>query len=475
MLDIATRYPGQIATGDPGYPQGKAQNVTSEGDGTGTPLEEDLVNDLFGFQQALLANALLTPTGTPDMVGASQQLDAVKFAADMGRLKYNVKLRGATGLGVVDESAIFTATETALASLGGGAVFLPPGRYVLSANWVKNPLVDWVAIPGTVTVTRIGTAGGGDEFILINTGTSGREMLIHGVDFEADSDMTGGTLFQGQGALTAVLVRFRQCRVNRGSARLKGKIVDCNHTGSKVTFDRCDVNSLGNGSRFRAYQLEITGGDVTRDPINTTTFIDGQPGGLRIEGVTFHQTPTGAGGGAFIEPAGVCHIHNNTFDVDDSGATGPTYAISTTTDAMLFTSGNHFGVAAPYRFVGTCLVGSELQLQQDVLRYIGTGTVVTLDDSIRSVLVQSTSAIPPTVNLPNILTVGQEMDLAIWNNHGSGTWATPVLLVGPLVGDTASLSGLPDTKVFSARFVAKTVGGVNKWVQIGAWVQATVF
>lgn len=70
-------YPGQIAT-DANYPHGKARNLTVEGDGSGTPFEQAWVNDLWGFQQALLAAAGITPSGTPDRVGASQYLDAIK-------------------------------------------------------------------------------------------------------------------------------------------------------------------------------------------------------------------------------------------------------------------------------------------------------------------------------------------------------------------------------------------------------------
>lgn len=71
------KYPSQIDTSDPAYPHGKARNVGSPGDGTGTPWEEDLVNDVFGFQQALLDAASITPSGTPDKVGACQYLDAL--------------------------------------------------------------------------------------------------------------------------------------------------------------------------------------------------------------------------------------------------------------------------------------------------------------------------------------------------------------------------------------------------------------
>lgn len=77
------RYPGQIDVSDPaGYPRGAAQNIDTPGDGTGTPWEKDLVNDILGFQQALLDAAALAPSGTPDKVGASQYLDAVREVAD---------------------------------------------------------------------------------------------------------------------------------------------------------------------------------------------------------------------------------------------------------------------------------------------------------------------------------------------------------------------------------------------------------
>ncbi len=72
-------YPAQTVSGDAGYPHGKARNRSTPGDGTGTPWEERLVNDIFGFQQALLEEALVTPSGVPDAVGASQYLDALKL------------------------------------------------------------------------------------------------------------------------------------------------------------------------------------------------------------------------------------------------------------------------------------------------------------------------------------------------------------------------------------------------------------
>lgn len=72
------KYPGQTVTGDGGYPHGKARNITVSGDGTGTPLEQAWLNDLWGLLQSLLEHAAITPSGTPDEVGASQYLTGLR-------------------------------------------------------------------------------------------------------------------------------------------------------------------------------------------------------------------------------------------------------------------------------------------------------------------------------------------------------------------------------------------------------------
>lgn len=92
-LNPSTRYPGQIDASDPtGYPYGKAKNQTTLGDGTGTPFEKDLVNDIFGFQQALLSEAGITPSGTADAANASEYMEALYtlfgLKVDGGELVY---------------------------------------------------------------------------------------------------------------------------------------------------------------------------------------------------------------------------------------------------------------------------------------------------------------------------------------------------------------------------------------------------
>lgn len=76
-LDIETKYPGKSNAADADYPFGSARNITTPGDGQGTPLEQAWLNDSFGFQQSLLAAASLTPSGNPDTVLASQYFDSL--------------------------------------------------------------------------------------------------------------------------------------------------------------------------------------------------------------------------------------------------------------------------------------------------------------------------------------------------------------------------------------------------------------
>lgn len=79
-INPGAKYGAQVDTStDPtGWPFGQARNISIGGDGTGTPLEKDWLSDWWGFQQAMLAEAGLTPSGNPDKVGACQMLAALE-------------------------------------------------------------------------------------------------------------------------------------------------------------------------------------------------------------------------------------------------------------------------------------------------------------------------------------------------------------------------------------------------------------
>src|SRR5690348_5161663 len=87
-LDYTDRYPNQVQAGLTAYPYGKAQNVAVEGDGTGTPYEKDLVNDIWGFLQALLVEADITPSGSVDTAIVSQYLEAVRVVGGRRLLEH---------------------------------------------------------------------------------------------------------------------------------------------------------------------------------------------------------------------------------------------------------------------------------------------------------------------------------------------------------------------------------------------------
>src|SRR5690606_9471656 len=62
--------------------------------------EKDLVNDLLGFQQALVEEAGITPSGVPEKVGASDLLDSLKaliYNQSLGLAVSNWTARSAAG------------------------------------------------------------------------------------------------------------------------------------------------------------------------------------------------------------------------------------------------------------------------------------------------------------------------------------------------------------------------------------------
>jgi hypothetical protein len=71
-------YPTRTTAPDSDYPYGSAQNVTSQGDGSGTPWVKTIKDDDWGFKQALLYQSDIVPSGVPDTALRSDYLDGVK-------------------------------------------------------------------------------------------------------------------------------------------------------------------------------------------------------------------------------------------------------------------------------------------------------------------------------------------------------------------------------------------------------------
>lgn len=110
----SARYPAQTDAAA-GYPQGKARNAVTFQDGSGTPLERDWVNDLWGFLQSLLSTAAITPSGSPDQVGASQYLQAVQAIADASAATAFARLDLALlQLRLIDDANAFADTAASI-------------------------------------------------------------------------------------------------------------------------------------------------------------------------------------------------------------------------------------------------------------------------------------------------------------------------------------------------------------------------
>ena len=132
-ISIKDRYPSKVDTTDAAYPQGKARNVTVTLDGTGTPFEKDLVNDIMGLQQAIYKEAGITPSGTPDTADVSQQLDGLKKI-----------------VGIDDLSKTYTFAT--VAAFKASTIAFPVGKVV----HLKDRDADFTVIAGTGTATGNG-------------------------------------------------------------------------------------------------------------------------------------------------------------------------------------------------------------------------------------------------------------------------------------------------------------------------------
>jgi len=79
MLKIDQGYADYFDANDPGYPGGKTIDTSSPEAEDGTPIKAGLINNIYGFLQALIVEAFdeFRATGCPDEVGQSELLDAL--------------------------------------------------------------------------------------------------------------------------------------------------------------------------------------------------------------------------------------------------------------------------------------------------------------------------------------------------------------------------------------------------------------
>ena len=130
-----TLYVGKIKPSSADYPYGEAQDITLPSDGTGTPWKASFVNDLFGFQQALLSDAGVVPSGTPDKVGASQYLQSLFKISGLVRDDY-------TALRLVESNQLSDLTGCFITGDGIGGAFQLDKSDVVSLDNNGTIIVD---------------------------------------------------------------------------------------------------------------------------------------------------------------------------------------------------------------------------------------------------------------------------------------------------------------------------------------------
>jgi hypothetical protein len=138
-----TSFPGKITPGNADYPYGKARDVTTPGDGTGTPWKQVLLNDLWGFFQGLLVASGISPSGVPDTVLVSDYLNAMR--AIMGLTAASIRNVTTTGLMLkTDKIVVLDGTAanvdfTLLAANSGDAraILIQRSRADAGANTVR--------------------------------------------------------------------------------------------------------------------------------------------------------------------------------------------------------------------------------------------------------------------------------------------------------------------------------------------------
>lgn len=461
-LDPSARYPGQVDVGATGYPFGRARNIDTEGDGTGTPLEKDLVNDIFGFQQALLQNAGLTPTNIPDKVGSSQYLQAVYFAVK--NVLQDATTYGAKGDGLADDTPALQNALDAAAALGVDFVLLVAGIYRIT---------DKLIMPANVSLRCQGLArlwNDTPDAPTLSWETGGtRETVVEGIQFEAKQVNSAPAVWYGNGSATP-RVTFIRCKVNEFDNKHRSRLGRFDSSSSRATLVDCTCNMAdASSSGFTGTgKLTIRGGDFTVPADYANNFITTNT--TRIYNASFSQLNSTVGDFAFIL-ASDSVIIGNTFNVTNASAPIETFAYAFGTGSLVTARGNRFdGETVAFRTVsGEAAIGSVLQGRP--ARQINLpSTTTTIRGVYDLTTIVCSSAIKPSFDIEPPLVENQRLALTIVNNHGSTDWAGAITITGSILYDTTNFADLDHGDKVLAQFVAQrfTAGGQLRWVQQSA-------
>ncbi len=199
-------FPGKVDPATTEFPFGKARNITLPGDGTGTPWDSKVVNDIFGFQQALLDAGIIVPSGTPDEVGASQYLDAlIKVAAKAGVIELDSVqdmqlVTNSRGIVLLDGFKVITGASLWEITTVTTPTTVPTGLFAKLLNHATSD--DFGGTNNTAVNLAVDASKGSQKVIISGEPTydqdvawKGKEHETAGLPFQLNSEpITGGAL-----------------------------------------------------------------------------------------------------------------------------------------------------------------------------------------------------------------------------------------------------------------------------------------
>lgn len=276
MKNYASEYDGQVATGVAGYPLGQPRNAAAPGDEAATPLDAAWLADLWGWEQALLASAGVSPDGVADKSTGSQLWTSM-LAAQGVLSSRDPRWVALLEPGEEDVEAFFSAALAELTS-GGTLVILPyPGESTLD-----------LTIPDTTIAVPAGAT------LVLGPGVT----LVAGTDAAHSPILTlaAGSVLRGPGTVNCAADIQRTIELTGAAASVDG--VALSAAIIEVTASDCVVSNVtGTGA------LQITGSRaLVRGCALAPTIIDDvctvTSDDVRVLGCAFHAPTAGGMGGS---------------------------------------------------------------------------------------------------------------------------------------------------------------------------------
>lgn len=458
-------YPEQVVPSDPGYPQGKAKNDNSPGDKSGTPLEQKWVNELWGWMQAMLAKAGITPSDLAETAAVSQYQQAVSVIAHQafGQFDPRAPAYDAAGDGVADDTEELQACLDAAAAVGG-RVDLGGQTYRVTATLAIPPNVD--VCNGAIVLD----AASVDYFLTFTDGTPGARPAVWENVSLSFADQAATMI---RNTTLAVRVRFVNCLLD-GSTGAAAVGLLYSEPASEFTFEECEIIvpvSATSGLFTTAGQLVVRGGKVTALVGFTGTIFNGTGGVQKLEGATF-DTSAVVGGTATCVTIGGQRVLSDGCFFDNGASANANVAFKSALSAntgLITERGSTFRNLTSYSFAHYMATGSSVEGEPQYAVSFN-GASVTIPATARSASIRSTnsSTTAPTINFSEPLYAGQPMDVLISNDH-TDAWVSKVALGGVSYDDSdAALDALPSNNPSDTAFIlfhmrAHRYEGSLKW------------